>query len=103
VRGSHSAERDSGNYRGFHAPIDDLEVQERVLRRETATGSDHGERIEEVLRQKAMASETLAQLKTKWDKTKLLVEEIRGLRGELENRRRAGRKAGMHFARSWRN
>jgi type VI secretion system protein VasG len=64
--------------------LDDLEVQERVLRRETATGSDHAERIEEVTRQKTAAAETLTQLKDKWEKTKFLVEEIRGLRSELE-------------------
>ncbi len=65
--------------------LDDLEVQERVLRRETATGSDHAERIEEVTRQKTAAAETLTQLKEKWEKTKFLVEEIRGLRSELES------------------
>jgi type VI secretion system protein VasG len=78
----------------FTRQLDDLEVQERVLRRETATGGEHGERIEEVLRQKAAASETLAQLKSKWDKTKTLVEEIRGVRGELEKQAESGAEDG---------
>jgi type VI secretion system protein VasG len=78
----------------FTRQLDDLEVQEQVLRRETATGGEHGERIEEVLRQKSAASETLAQLKSKWDKTKTLVEEIRGVRGELEKQAESGAEDG---------
>ncbi|MBV8809538.1 MAG: AAA family ATPase, partial [Acidobacteriaceae bacterium] len=33
--------------------LDDLEVQERILRREAATGADHGERLEQLLAQRA--------------------------------------------------
>ncbi|MBV9157421.1 MAG: type VI secretion system ATPase TssH [Acidobacteriaceae bacterium] len=64
--------------------IDDLDVQERILRRESATGADHGERIEEVIQRKKSLSESLNQLSGKWDKTKALVEEIRDIRGQLE-------------------
>src|SRR5438445_2154063 len=41
--------------------VDDLDVQERVLRRETATGIDHSEGVEDVLQQKTKASEMLGQ------------------------------------------
>ena len=64
--------------------IDDLEVQERVLRRESATGADHAERIEEVVKQKQSVSEMLNQLNAKWEKTRVLVEQIRDIRGQLE-------------------
>ncbi len=66
--------------------LDDLELQERILRRETATGSDHRERIEETLEQKRIASESLEQLTDKWEKTRTLVEQIREVRSELEAR-----------------
>jgi type VI secretion system protein VasG len=78
----------------FTRQLDDLEVQERVLRRETATGSDHAERIDDIVRQKTAAGETLAQLKSKWEKTKSLVEEIRGLRSELESQAESGSQDG---------
>ena len=64
--------------------IDDLEVQERILRREAATGADNAERIEAVLLQKAAATESFDQIKVKWEQTKRLVEEIREVRGKLE-------------------
>ncbi len=64
--------------------LDDLEVQERILRRESATGADHSERIEEVLRQKESLTEMLGQLKTKWERAKTLVAEIRDVRSQLE-------------------
>jgi len=65
--------------------IDDLEVQERVLRRESATGTDHSERLEEVTKQRKSLGETLEQLNSKWEKTKTLVEQIRDIRGQLES------------------
>jgi type VI secretion system protein VasG len=64
--------------------IDDLNVQERVLRREAATGTDHSERLETLLATKAAATASLDELNAKWDKTKGLVEKIRDLRVELE-------------------
>lgn len=66
--------------------IDDLEVQERILRRESATGADHGERIEQVIQQKEALADALNQLKDKWERTKALVEEIRRIRADLEVR-----------------
>ena len=64
--------------------IDDIEVQERILRRESATGVDHAERTEQLLQQKASLTEMLNGLKGKWDSTKTLVEQIREVRGQLE-------------------
>ena len=64
--------------------LDDMEVQERVLRRESATGADHSERIDQLLAHKTSVSENLAQLEGKWEKTKGLVEQIREIRNQLE-------------------
>ncbi|HEY7304103.1 MAG TPA: type VI secretion system ATPase TssH [Bryobacteraceae bacterium] len=64
--------------------IDDIEVQQRILRRESATGVDHDERMEQLLQQKTSLSEMLNGLKGKWDRTKTLVEQIRDVRNQLE-------------------
>jgi type VI secretion system protein VasG len=65
--------------------LDDLEVQERILRRETATGTDHSERIEQLLQQKQSVTEALGLLKGKWEQTKGLIEQIRDIRTQLES------------------
>ncbi len=64
--------------------IDDAEVQERILRRESATGADHSERMEQLIQQKAALTEMLNGLNSKWDRTRTLVEEIRDVRAQLE-------------------
>jgi type VI secretion system protein VasG len=74
--------------------IDDIEVQQRVLRRESVTGTDHGERMEQLLQQKASLSEMLDGLKGKWDRTKTLVEQIRDVRSQLEARADGGAEEG---------
>ncbi len=74
--------------------LDDLEVQERVLRRETATGTDHSERIELVVQQKTNVSKMLEEMQAKWDKTKGLVEQIRDIRTQLEKQADATHKVG---------
>ena len=62
----------------------DIDVQERILRRETATGLDHSERVEELLARKSQLTEERDQIKAKWDATRDLVVEIRELREVLE-------------------
>ena len=64
--------------------IDDIEVQQRILRRESVTGVDHSERTEQLIQQKASLTEMLNGLKGKWDRTKTLVEQIRDVRNQLE-------------------
>ncbi|HEX4595784.1 MAG TPA: type VI secretion system ATPase TssH [Bryobacteraceae bacterium] len=65
--------------------IDDLAVQDRILQREAATGTDHGERLEQIAREKTEAEARLTSLRTQWDKTRGLVEKIRELRTQLES------------------
>lgn len=64
--------------------IDDIEVQQRILRRESATGADHSERMDQLVQEKSSLTEMLDGLKGKWDRTKTLVEQIRDVRNQLE-------------------
>jgi type VI secretion system protein VasG len=64
--------------------IDDLEVQQRILRRETAVGVDHAERLAEIEKQKADAQAHLTRLRERWDKERDLVVQIRDIRTKLE-------------------
>jgi type VI secretion system protein VasG len=64
--------------------IDDLTVQHRILEREAAVGTDHGERLEEIARKKAEIEASLAGLRTRFDQERELVTRIRDLRTQLE-------------------
>lgn len=66
--------------------VDDSEVLERILRRETATGSDHAERLEQLTQKHDSLKQELATLETKWEKIKALIVDIRALREELERK-----------------
>ncbi len=63
---------------------DDLEVQERVLNRETAVGVDHSERLEAIGKQKAEVKGRLTAMRERWEKEKDLVTKIRDIRKKLE-------------------
>jgi type VI secretion system protein VasG len=64
--------------------IDDLTVQDRILKRESATGADHSERLAEIARENVETETRLAALREQWDKTRGLVEKIRDIRQQLE-------------------
>jgi type VI secretion system protein VasG len=64
--------------------LDSLEVQERVLTRESAAGADHTERLAEIARRKAEVQAQLASLQEKWKSIRELVVKIRELRTKLE-------------------
>ena len=57
--------------------LEDLEVQQKVLAREKATGTDHLERIQELSLKESVVKRDLEELKERWEKTKLLVGQIR--------------------------
>jgi len=65
--------------------MDDLAVQDRILKRETATGADHSERLAEIARENAETEARLSILREQWDKTRGLVEKIRNVRLQLES------------------
>ncbi len=64
--------------------LDDLEVQERVLLREAAVGTDHSERLGEIATQRARAEARRDELSGRWGRERELVSAIRELRVRLE-------------------
>jgi len=70
--------------------LDDLEVQERVLNRESAVGVDHAERLETIRTQKTDVQSRLTAMRERWDKERDLVTKIRDIRTKLEGEPAAG-------------
>jgi type VI secretion system protein VasG len=64
--------------------LDDLEVQQRILERESALGADHKERLEEIAKQKVEVEARLKTLRERWTKEHELVTKIRELRAQVE-------------------
>ncbi len=64
--------------------LDDLAVQERVLSREAAVGTDHNERLGKIAAERAETEASLAALNTRWNEERELVSKIRQLRETLE-------------------
>jgi type VI secretion system protein VasG len=79
--------------------VEHLTVQRRVLEREAAAGADHTQILAETAQQKADAEAKLAKLQELWEKTRGLVEKIRGIRTQLEDKAAdAGGKLRMEMA-----
>ncbi|HET9743034.1 MAG TPA: type VI secretion system ATPase TssH [Terriglobales bacterium] len=64
--------------------LDDLDVQQRILERESAVGVDHAQRLAAIAEERTTVSARLAELKTRWTKEVELVQKIRDLRTQLE-------------------
>jgi len=64
--------------------VDDLDVQQRVLERETAVGVDHAERLALIAKQKVDVAARLKTLEERRDKELSLVTRIRDIRTQLE-------------------
>ncbi len=64
--------------------MQDLEVQERVLRREVAVGVNHAERLASIETLRAATATRLTEMEARWEQERALVETIRGLRQQLE-------------------
>ena len=64
--------------------LDDLRTQAKVLERESAVGTDHNERLEEVRSETASAESNLTELRRQYEAEKELVDKIRELRVQLE-------------------
>jgi type VI secretion system protein VasG len=73
--------------------LDDLEVQERVLRRESVLGADHGERLAAIDTVRANIEARLADLNARWDRERELVTRVREIRQRLEDLAAADRAA----------
>ncbi len=64
--------------------IEGLNEQIAILERERAVGTDHGQRLEELLEQKRAAEARRTELEERWKKEKQLVAEIQEHRSVLE-------------------
>jgi type VI secretion system protein VasG len=64
--------------------LDDLEVQQRILERESALGADHKERLEQIANQRLEVEARLKMLRDRWTKEHELVSKIRELRAQVE-------------------
>jgi type VI secretion system protein VasG len=64
--------------------VDDLDVQQRVLERETAVGVDHSERLANIAKQRTEVAARLKTLEERRGKELSLVTRIRGIRTQLE-------------------
>jgi type VI secretion system protein VasG len=64
--------------------LDDLDVQERVLRRESALGADHDQRLESIASLRGDTKERLAKLEVAWERERELVERVRAAREAVE-------------------
>ncbi len=65
--------------------LDDLNVQQRVLERETSVGADHSERLAEIAKQKVEVESKLSALQGRRDKEFELVSRVREVRTQLES------------------
>jgi type VI secretion system protein VasG len=61
-----------------------LETEIGILERESLTGGNFGERLEELAREKAGAESRLAELQAQWEEESRLISELRALRDRLE-------------------
>jgi type VI secretion system protein VasG len=76
--------------------ISQLTTETSALERETITGVNHSERIEELRAAKVTEETRLAALKVQWEKERGIIEQIREIRGQLEEyslKRNAGATA----------
>ncbi|MBZ5592586.1 MAG: type VI secretion system ATPase TssH [Acidobacteriia bacterium] len=65
--------------------LDDYAVQTRVLEREAALGADHGERLQQIAKNRADTDGRLTAMRERWEKEKGLVSRIREVRAQLES------------------
>jgi type VI secretion system protein VasG len=64
--------------------LEDMEIQQRILEREAVTGADHTVRLKELAEERARLEAEVEALRTRWETEKALVEQIRAVRGRLE-------------------
>jgi type VI secretion system protein VasG len=64
--------------------LDNIEVEARILKRETALGRDHAARLEDLAAAETADKDALAALEKRWQDELNLVEKIVEVRGKLE-------------------
>jgi type VI secretion system protein VasG len=71
--------------------IGQIETELGILERESLTGSDYRERMDELAKEKAAAEGRLAELEARWTEEKRLVGEARAIHQRLEAHAAAGK------------
>jgi len=64
--------------------VSQLTTEINALEREAATGSDHSERISELKAAREAEEARLVTLKAQWEQERKIIDQIRDLRGQLE-------------------
>jgi type VI secretion system protein VasG len=64
--------------------LEDLNLQERVLRREMAAGADHTERLDQIAVNRARLQADASALRCRWEAERSLISHIRDVRAKLE-------------------
>ena len=72
--------------------ISHVETEIGILERESLTGADYRERLEELTGEKAAAESRLAELEARWGEERRLIDELRSVRDRLEAHGAAGRQ-----------
>ncbi|MEK7750519.1 MAG: type VI secretion system ATPase TssH, partial [Acidobacteriota bacterium] len=80
--------------------VDDLELQERVLGRELATGVDHAERLADIAEKKGKVKAELDALNERFAKEGEIVGRIRDLRAKIEEGAQTATPEGMETLRA---
>ncbi|MBM3753096.1 MAG: type VI secretion system ATPase TssH [Acidobacteria bacterium] len=65
--------------------LDDLDVQEKALIREQATGGAHDKRLSDIAAEKESSKKALEEMKARFAKESELVGKLRELRGKMED------------------
>jgi len=73
-----------GPIQDLYHQLDDLEIQERILAREMAVGTDHTERLAGIATKRAEIQADLTARETRWKTEVEMVSQIRELRDSLE-------------------
>jgi type VI secretion system protein VasG len=69
-----------------------LETEIGILERESLTGGDYRERLQELAKEKATAEVRLAEVEERWGEEKRLIGELRTIRDKLETHAASGRQ-----------
>ena len=80
--------------------VDDLELQERVLGREQATGVDHAERLADIAEKKVKVKAELEALNERFAKEGEIVGRIRDLRAKIEEGAQTATPEGLEVLRT---
>jgi type VI secretion system protein VasG len=75
-----------------------IDTEVNILERESLTGANFTERLEELAKEKADITARLARLEKQWDDEKKFVEELRALRSAIENHAAAVKKGAAENA-----